>query len=92
MNLRALPKRKLSADQRQKNPHENAVKADINRRVQEALMKIDEQFRIVVVLYDIEQMGYEEISRVLNVPVGTVKSRLHRARNLLKNELSDLME
>jgi len=55
-------------------------------------MKIDEQFRIVVVLYDIEQMGYEEISRVLNLPVGTVKSRLHRARNLLKNELSDLME
>jgi len=82
----------IIADQHQKNPHENAVKADINRRVQEALMKIDEQFRIVVVLCDIEQMGYEEISRVLNVPVGTVKSRLHRARNLLKNELSDLLE
>lgn len=82
----------IIANQRQKNPHDDAVNADINRRVEEALMKIDEQFRAVVALRDIEQMDYREISQILNIPIGTVKSRLYRARNLLKNELSDLME
>src|SRR5438105_2311970 len=59
-------------------------------RVDEVLRAIDtlpEQFRETVVLSDVEGMSYEEIARVLEVPVGTVKSRLFRARRLLQQKL-----
>lgn len=46
-------------------------------------------FRIVILLCDIEGFTYEEIASILGVPIGTVRSRLHRARNLLKNKLSE---
>lgn len=44
-------------------------------------------FRTVILLCDIEGFTYEEISKILDVPIGTVRSRLHRARNLLKEKL-----
>ncbi|MCJ7544091.1 MAG: hypothetical protein MUP47_05930 [Phycisphaerae bacterium] len=44
-----------------------------------------------MVLRDMEDMDYAEIAAVLELPVGTVKSRLHRARSLLKEHLSDLV-
>src|SRR5207247_10974116 len=56
----------------------------------EVLRAIDqppEQFRETVVLSDVEGLSYEEIARVLDVPVGTVKSRLFRARRLLQGKL-----
>lgn len=82
----------IIADHRQHNPHDAVVSADINRRIEQALMKLDDEFRTVVVLCDIEHMDYAEISRVLDVPIGTVKSRIYRARKLLRDELSDLVE
>lgn len=45
-------------------------------------------FRTVILLCDIEGFTYEEIAKILDVPIGTVRSRLHRARNLLKEKLS----
>ena len=45
----------------------------------------------MVVLRDIEEMNYEQISQVLNLPVGTVKSRLYRARCILKDKLTDVV-
>jgi RNA polymerase sigma-70 factor (ECF subfamily) len=56
--------------------------------VKSALEKLPYYFRLVVLLCDIEGFSYQEISHMLNVPVGTVMSRLHRGRSLLRNKLS----
>ena len=56
--------------------------------VARALARVPENFRIVLVLADIEDLPYDEISRVLEVPVGTVKSRVHRGRIALAKALS----
>ena len=56
--------------------------------VRGALEKLPYYFRLVVLLCDIEGFSYQEISHMLNVPVGTVMSRLHRGRSLLRNKLS----
>lgn len=52
-----------------------------------ALEKLPEDFRTVVLLCDVDGFTYEEISNMLDVPIGTIRSRLHRGRNLLKTEL-----
>lgn len=56
--------------------------------VARALAGIPEDYRIAVVLADVEDLPYEEIARVLEVPVGTVKSRVHRGRIALARALS----
>ena len=72
-------------------PAAAAISAETSRMVTEALEGLDEEFRLVVVLRDMEEMDYAQIARVLEVPVGTVKSRLHRARCILKERLKDLV-
>ncbi len=54
-----------------------------------ALSRLPEDFRTVVLLCDIEGFTYEEIANMLDVPIGTIRSRLHRGRNLLKAELME---
>jgi RNA polymerase sigma-70 factor (ECF subfamily) len=44
-------------------------------------------FRTVIILCDLEGFTYEEMAKILDIPIGTVRSRLHRARNLLKDKL-----
>jgi RNA polymerase sigma-70 factor (ECF subfamily) len=55
-----------------------------------ALEKLPLEYRSVAVLYFIEDMPYEEIARICDCPIGTVRSRLHRARRLLRAELMGL--
>ncbi|MBD3298833.1 MAG: sigma-70 family RNA polymerase sigma factor [candidate division Zixibacteria bacterium] len=55
--------------------------------VQEAIDELPEDFRIVVVMAFIEGLSYEEIAEALDVPMGTVKSRLHRGRKMLQKSL-----
>jgi RNA polymerase sigma-70 factor (ECF subfamily) len=50
------------------------------QRVRDALAALDDDHRVLVVLRDLEHMSYEEIQEVTGLPIGTVKSRLHRAR------------
>jgi RNA polymerase sigma-70 factor (ECF subfamily) len=71
-------------------PEAAVMAAETHQRVMEALEELDDEFRLVVVLCDIEDMDYAQIAQVLGVPVGTVKSRLHRARCMLKEKLADL--
>lgn len=52
-----------------------------------AINSLDVPFRTVILLCDVEGFKYEEISKILDVPIGTVRSRLHRARNMLKEKL-----
>jgi RNA polymerase sigma-70 factor (ECF subfamily) len=52
--------------------------------VKRAIQKLEPEFREALILADVEDMPYEEIAQIMNVPVGTVKSRIHRARAQLK--------
>jgi RNA polymerase sigma-70 factor (ECF subfamily) len=70
-----------------RDPGDAAAGAQAQARVQEALQELPPDLRLAVVLYDIEGMPYGEIARVLEVPEGTVKSRIHRARHALRERL-----
>ncbi len=59
----------------------------LNDDIAEALNKLKGKYRSVVVLCDLEGFSYEEISNMLDLPIGTVRSRLHRGRLLLKEQL-----
>lgn len=54
-----------------------------------AINALPVDFRLVILLCDIEGFTYEEISKIVNIPIGTVRSRLHRARNMLKEKLQE---
>ena len=79
------------AQRRVPGPVAAAMAAEIGERIDQALDELGEDFRIVVILRDIEQIDYAEISEILDLPIGTVKSRLHRARCMLKKSLADLV-
>ncbi|MFT4737952.1 MAG: RNA polymerase sigma factor (sigma-70 family) [Cyclobacteriaceae bacterium] len=65
-----------------------SVKDMIGDEVSNALNALAVDFRTVIILCDIEGFTYEEMAKILDIPIGTVRSRLHRARNLLKERLS----
>ncbi len=64
----------------------------IRERVREAVEKLPEGQRAVFVLANNQEMKYQEISEVLEIPVGTIKSRMHAAVRTLRRLLSDLVE
>ncbi|MDR5711661.1 sigma-70 family RNA polymerase sigma factor [Nesterenkonia flava] len=57
--------------------------------VKNALQQIPEEFRLAVYFSDVEGFAYKEIAEILNIPIGTVMSRLHRGRKLLRQLLAD---
>jgi RNA polymerase sigma-70 factor (ECF subfamily) len=73
-------------------PAEDIERKERETLLTEALGRLEPNHRTVIVLRDIEQMSYEEIAAVLSISLGTVKSRLFRAREALRNELRDYYE
>ena len=63
----------------------------INTKIHDAIDSLPEHFRIVTVLRDIEKLPYEEISNIVEIPLGTVKSRINRARLQLQKDLKELI-
>ncbi len=61
--------------------------AEMERVLQEAIAELEEEQRILVILRDVEDLSYEEICAITELPEGTVKSRLHRARLALRKKL-----
>ena len=61
----------------------------IGDEVSNALNSLAIDFRTVIILCDLEGFTYEEMAKILDIPIGTVRSRLHRARNLLKDKLKE---
>ena len=57
--------------------------------VSNALNSLDIDFRTVIILSDLNGFKYDEMSKILDIPIGTVRSRLHRARKLLREKLSE---
>lgn len=66
---------------------EDVFEKMIGDEVSTALNLLPEEFRTVILLCDIEGFSYEEISKIIDIPIGTVRSRLFRARNMLKEKL-----
>ncbi|MEO6924185.1 MAG: sigma-70 family RNA polymerase sigma factor [Bryocella sp.] len=69
------------------SPYDLAASSEVKSHVEAALAALPEAFREVVILREIEGLGYEEIAEVLNVNIGTVKSRLTRGRAALRDAL-----
>jgi len=73
------------------NPLQILERSEIKEKVQQCISKLEKDLRSVVVLRDIEGMEYQMIAQVLDIPAGTVKSRLHRGRMELRNKLKDFL-
>jgi RNA polymerase sigma-70 factor (ECF subfamily) len=72
-----------------KDPEEELVAGVLDEDIQSALEELPEDFRMVVLLADLEGFSYKEIAGILDVPVGTVMSRLYRGRRLLEAAMLD---
>ncbi|WP_263383044.1 sigma-70 family RNA polymerase sigma factor [Granulicella arctica] len=74
---------------RRESPYDHAVQTQVRQRVEAALQQLPEAYRTVVILREIEGFAYEEIAEILDVNLGTVKSRLTRGRAALRTVLID---
>ncbi|MCS6862480.1 MAG: sigma-70 family RNA polymerase sigma factor [Abditibacteriales bacterium] len=74
------------------DPERVVMQKELQRLVHEAIQTLSESQRVVLVLYDLEGFTYEEIAAMLRTSIGTVKSRLNRARLALKAKLEPFME
>ncbi len=70
---------------------EQVEKREVESKVQACISALDDEYREVLVLRDIQGFSYDEISDILKVPGGTVKSRLFRAREALKDGLKEMI-
>ena len=70
-----------------KNPEEEALEISFDQDVQKALDALPPDYRMAVLLADIEGFSYKEVAEILEIPVGTVMSRLYRGRKLLEETM-----
>ena len=73
-------------------PSDHAEAHELHDRIEGAIANLPEDVREVLLLRDTQDLAYEEIAAIVDVPVGTVRSRLNRARTLLKEHLAPLLE
>ena len=70
------------------NPAQQTEQKEVQLRIQQGLNSLKEEEALIILLHDLQELPYEEIARILRLPLGTVKSRLHRARLALKEKLA----
>ena len=71
-------------------PEEVIISKDDINSLKNALEKLPLDFKTIIILRDIQELSYDDISNIVGVPLGTVKSRINRARLQLQAELQDL--
>jgi RNA polymerase sigma-70 factor (ECF subfamily) len=71
------------------NPERSLDSSQLSDLIQVALMKLQEDYRVVVVLRHFSDLSYQDISEVLHIPEKTVKSRLYSARQIMKAQLAE---
>jgi RNA polymerase sigma-70 factor (ECF subfamily) len=78
----------INSENNPENKVDGIIEArELKMEIKNCIMKLNDDFRTIVILRDIDGLSYQEIAGILNIEVGTVKSRLSRARETLKNEL-----
>lgn len=70
---------------------EQLEKKEVREAVQNAINSLDTEFREILILKDIQEVSYEEIAAILKIPGGTVKSRIFRAREVLRERLKKML-
>lgn len=84
--------REPAADSRSCSPEELAIRDSVQEVVQHAISNLPEKYRVVVVMRHLQDMSVEEIANVLEMPTGTVKTHLFRAREMLRGRLRSVLE
>ncbi len=74
------------------NPQKSALRKELAEKIQEALEQVPEKHRAILLLREVEGMSYEELARTLEIPKGTVMSRLFHARIKVQKILSEYLE
>lgn len=87
LNIEGMPE--PGADQR--TPDDQVAAEDVGTLVRAAIDELDDEYRDVVVMRDLQGLSYEEIAEMLDIAPGTVRSRLHRGREKLKEKLKHLV-
>jgi len=82
----------LEAVAAERSPEAEVIEGLPDEEVKAALESLPEQFRMAVLLADVEGFSYKEIADIMDVPIGTVMSRLHRGRRALQKRLWDLAQ
>lgn len=72
------------------SPADDAESADFRRHLKQALSRIDEPYRSVVILREVQELAYKEISGALDMPLNTVKVYVHRGRKKLRKQLREV--
>jgi len=72
-----------------RDPESQALRPMVAAEIDRALSELPDEFRLAVLLADVEELSYREISEIMGCPIGTVMSRLHRGRRLLRTRLYD---
>jgi RNA polymerase sigma-70 factor (ECF subfamily) len=84
--------REPAADTRSTAPEELAVRGAVSEVVQDAIGNLPERYRVVVVMRHLHDMSVEDIAQALDLPTGTVKTHLFRAREMLRGRLRPVLE
>ena len=79
---------KIAADT--EDPIDEVESLELHDTIQKGILKLPEKYRSVIVLKYIDELSLKEISEILDMPVGTVKTRIHRGREALRKQLSNL--
>lgn len=74
------------------SPDEKLDSINRQKRILKEIDRLPKKLREVIIYHELEDKSYEDISLILNIPTGTVKSRLHNAKELLKIALEDLLQ
>mgnify|MGYP003499260849 FL=1 len=78
----------IAADE--KLPEDVVAQMELQERIQYEISRLPDKYRSVIVLKYIEELSLQEISEILDMPLGTVKTRIHRGREALRKQLSNL--
>ncbi|MEE2899867.1 MAG: sigma-70 family RNA polymerase sigma factor [Gemmatimonadota bacterium] len=81
----------LVLESKDENPHEFVENRELGGQIEEAIGELREEYRVVILLRHVEGYAYDEIADIMDLPLGTVKTYLHRARAELKERLSYLV-
>lgn len=78
----------LEIPDEESNPEMQLMENVMDERLQRALAALPQEFRTAVLLCDVEGLSYEEIAKVMGTSIGTVRSRIHRGRRMLRKQLA----